>query len=95
MPSIWNVRIGSSAMASRRPSSGASWVELERGVGGWYHDGRYLWGGPGAPSRRIDGLRGSVFSKDDKTPVRSPHFRGEPGWSWVAGLAPADAAFGE
>jgi hypothetical protein len=72
-----------------------SWVELERGVGGWYDSGRYLWGGPGAPSKRIVGLRVSVFSKDEKTAVRSPHFRGEPGWSWVMGLAPADAAFGE
>ncbi len=32
----------------------------------------------------MDALRVSAFSRDDKTPIRSVHFRGEPGKSWIA-----------
>ena len=64
------------------------WETLESGVGGWYNTGRWLWGGPEQETLRIDGLRVSVFSKDDQTPLRSIHFRGEEGVSWIVALVP-------
>ncbi|MCC9609745.1 c-type cytochrome [Blastopirellula sp. JC732] len=71
--------------------SGGDWRLLDRGVGGWYDNGRYVWGAPGTAETSIDGFRVSLFSPDEKTPIRSVHFRGEEGVSWFVGSAPADA----
>lgn len=68
-----------------------NWQTLERGVGGWYDSGRYVWGWPGAVSVSIEALRVKVFSSNEKTPVRSVHFRGEQGFSWFAGSLPPEA----
>ncbi len=68
------------------------WVTHARGVGGWYDRGYYLWGGPGTEVLTADALRVSVFSPDDKTPIKSIHFRGEPGKSWIAAFCPPIAA---
>lgn len=62
---------------------GGQWQTLERGVGGWYDNGRFLWGGPAVRPLEFDAMRVSVFSKDDNTTIASIHFRGEPGISWV------------
>lgn len=71
---------------------GGKWVVHARGVGGWYDRGRYTWGGPGTESKVFDALRVSLFSKDDKTAVKSIHLRGEKGVSWiVADCLPIDA----
>lgn len=70
--------------------SGDSWRLLDRGVGGWYDNGRYVWGAPGTAETTIDGFRVSLFSPDEKTPIGSVHFRGEEGVSWFIGSAPAD-----
>ena len=68
------------------------WITHARGVGGWYDRGYYIWGGPGTEPVTMDVLRVSVFSRDDKTPIRSVHFRGEPGKSWIAAYCPPIAA---
>jgi inosine-uridine nucleoside N-ribohydrolase len=71
---------------------GGKWTTHARGKGGWYSAGRYVWGGAGTEPIALDGFRVSVFSKDDKTPVKSIHFRGEEGVSWVvASVPPIDA----
>ncbi|WDI40172.1 PVC-type heme-binding CxxCH protein [Bremerella sp. P1] len=62
-----------------------TWQTLERGQGGWYNKGRFVWGWPGAVSVPVEALRVKVFSPDEKTPIRSIHFRGEQGFSWFAG----------
>jgi len=68
------------------------WTTHARGKGGWYNKDRYVWGGPAARPLEMDAIRISVFSKDDKTPIKSIHFRGEKGISWVvADLPPIDA----
>jgi len=68
------------------------WMAHARGVGGWYNTGRYVWGGAKAAPITFDAIRVSVFSKDGETPIKSIHFRGEEGVSWiVAELAPIDA----
>lgn len=68
------------------------WVTHARGTGKWYDNGRYVWGGAQTKAVTLDALRVSVFSKDDKTPIKSIHFRGEEGVSWVvAHVAPIDA----
>ncbi len=68
------------------------WTTHARGIGDWYNTGRYVWGGPGTEPIRFDALRVSVFSKDEETPIKSIHFRGEEGLSWiVAHCAPIDA----
>ncbi len=68
------------------------WTTHARGVGGWYDRKRYVWGGREAEPIRFDALRVSLFSKDDRTPIKSIHFRGEEGISWiVASLSPIDA----
>lgn len=59
------------------------WTSHAAGVGGWYDRGRYVWGGPDAEPITLEAIRVSVFSKDEATPIRSVHFRGEPGRSWV------------
>lgn len=59
------------------------WNTHAHGVGGWYDRGHYVWGGPGTTPIRFDALRVSLFSKDDKTPLKSIHLRGEEGISWV------------
>jgi len=64
------------------------WETLDGGVGGWYNTGRWVWGGPEQQTLRIDALRVSVFSKDDQTPLKSIHFRGEEGVSWIVALVP-------
>ena len=68
------------------------WLPHARGVGGWYDRKRYTWGGPATNPVRFDAIRVSVFSKDSKTPIKSIHFRGEEGISWiVAHCPPIDA----
>ena len=59
------------------------WTELAQGVGGWYNNGRFEWGGAEQVPIAADAFRVSVFSKDDETPIKSIHFRGEEGVSWV------------
>ena len=66
------------------------WTTHARGVGGWYDRGHYTWGGPDTEPLTFDGLRGSVFSPDDKTPVRSIHFRGEAHRSWIVAFCPPE-----
>lgn len=67
---------------------GGKWGVHARGVGGWYDRGCYVWGGPGTPAITFDGLRVSVFSKDTRTRLKSVHFRGEPGLSWIVTYCP-------
>ncbi len=68
------------------------WITHARGKGGWYDRGRYVWGGASTEPLEMDALRVGVFSKDEKTPVKSIHFRGEEGISWVvAHVPPIDA----
>ena len=67
------------------------WIVLERGVGGWYNHGYYMRRGTGE-TWRFDALRVSVFSKDDKTPISSIHFRGEAGKSWLVAKVPPFSA---
>ncbi len=59
------------------------WTTHAAGVGGWYDRGRYTWGGPDVEPITLEAIRVGVFSKDDSTPIRSIHFRGEPGRSWI------------
>ena len=67
------------------------WKTHDSGVGGWYNSGRYVWGGPATEPITLDAIRVSVFSKDDATPIKSIHFRGEAGRSWlVARVTPDD-----
>ncbi len=70
---------------------GGQWQTLERGTGGWYDSGRFVWGWPGAVALPVEALRVRVFSPDEQTPVRSIHFRGEEGFSWFDGNLPAEA----
>ena len=71
---------------------GGKWVTHARGTGKWYDRGRYVWGGAQTQALTLDAIRVSVFSKDAQTPIRSIHFRGEQGISWVvAHVAPIDA----
>ncbi|MFO7897916.1 MAG: PKD domain-containing protein [Planctomycetota bacterium] len=65
------------------------WRTHARGVGGWYHGRRYRWGGADTEPIRIDGFRVCLFSRDNKTRLRSIHFRGEDELSWVVGYLPA------
>lgn len=60
-----------------------AWQEHARGVGGWYNNGHYVWHVPMKEGITFDAFRVALFSKDDKTPLNSVHFRGEPGTSWV------------
>jgi chitodextrinase len=69
-----------------------AWSTHARGVGDWYDRGQYLWGGAGVAPLRFDALRVSVFSKDDKTPIKSVHFRGEAGKSWLVAKIPPFSA---
>jgi len=72
-----------------------TWTTHARGLGGWYNHGRYIWGGLNTRPLRFDALRVSLFSADGKTPLKSIHFRGEEGSSWVvARLVPIDAWIG-
>jgi inosine-uridine nucleoside N-ribohydrolase len=64
------------------------WHVHDRGVGGWYHGGRYVWGGPGTALITLDAFRVSVFSKDARTRLRSIHFRGEDRFGWVVAVVP-------
>lgn len=66
------------------------WKVLDEGVGGWYDNGRYFWGWPGAVGLKVEGLRVRVFSPDDKSPIKSIHFRGEENFSWFVGNLPAE-----
>ncbi len=60
-----------------------NWTVHDRGVGGWYDHGRYIWGGDDQKPIRFDGMRVSLFSEDNKTPLKSIHFRGEDQVSWL------------
>ena len=72
--------------------SEGNWKTHASGIGGWYNTGKYLWGGPDAKPLVFDAIRVSLFSKDDKTSVKSIHLRGEEGISWiVAHCLPIDA----
>ena len=64
------------------------WRTHERGVGGWYDRGRYVWGGLGTKPIEFDALRVSVFSKDKQTTIKSIHFCGENGLSWLVAYCP-------
>jgi len=64
------------------------WITHERGKGGWYDSGRYEWGGPGTKLITMDAFRVSVFSSDNKTPLKSIHFRGEENVSWIVAKCP-------
>jgi len=64
------------------------WKTHARGVGGWYDRGRYVWGGPGTEAITFGALRVSTFSKDKQTSIKSIHFRGETGVSWVVAYCP-------
>ena len=64
------------------------WTTHAQGKRGWYNGGLYRWGGPGIEQVVFDAFRVSVFSKDDKTPIKSIYFRGEPGLSWVVSYRP-------
>jgi chitodextrinase/inosine-uridine nucleoside N-ribohydrolase len=64
------------------------WREHERGIGGWYDHGRYSWRSSGDVMIQFDAFRVSIFSKDEKTPLNSIHFRGEKGISWVLASVP-------
>ena len=67
------------------------WKTHASGVGDWYDSGRYVWGGPDTEPISLDAVRISVFSKDDTTPIKSIHFHGELGRSWiVAHVTPDD-----
>ena len=63
--------------------SDGKWLTHARDVGGWYDRGTYTWGGPATKSLRFDAIRVSVFSKDSKTPIKSIHFCGREGISWI------------
>lgn len=68
------------------------WTTHARGIGGWYNRGIYVWGGANQVPVEFDGLRVSLFSKDDQTRLRNIHFHGEERIAWlVARLAPLDA----
>ena len=66
------------------------WKTHASGTGGWYNCGRYIWGGPATEPISLDAIRVSVFSKDDATPIKSIHFRGESGRSWVVARVTQD-----
>ncbi|RCS46137.1 dehydrogenase [Bremerella cremea] len=66
------------------------WQTLEQGEGDWYNSGRYVWGWPGAVSISMEAFRVRIFSPDEKTPLRSIHFRGEEGFSWFVGNLPPE-----
>ena len=69
------------------------WKEFKRGVGGWYHAGVFRWGGPGTTPISLEGLRIRLFSSDEKSPLKSVHFRGVEKQSWVvANLPPLGAS---
>lgn len=69
---------------------------LDAGVGGWVSAGRFLWGGPANTPIQVRGVRVSLFSGPDGEPVKSLHFRGEPGVSWFMGEIPeAETLFSE
>jgi len=71
---------------------GGEWRVLARGQGGWYDRGRFVWDHRDGQPLRLDAIRVCLFSKDDRTPLASIHFRGEEGLSWVVALtAPLDA----
>jgi len=67
------------------------WEILERGIGDWFNNGRFVWGWPGTVPVAMEGLRVRIFSPDEKSPLRSIHFRGDLGFSWFAGELPAEA----
>ena len=67
-----------------------NWKTHAAGVGGWYDRGRYVWGGVDTEPVALDAIRVAVFSKDDATPLKSIHFRGEAGRSWVVAKVTAD-----
>jgi hypothetical protein len=67
-----------------------NWTTHAAGVGGWYDRGRYVWGGVASEPIALDAIRVSVFSKDDVTRLKSIHFRGEAGRSWVVARVTPD-----
>ena len=67
---------------------GDRWRVHARGVNGWYDGGRYVWGGPETESITFDALRVSTFSKNKQTSIKSIHYRGEEGISWVVAYCP-------
>ncbi len=72
--------------------SKGQWRVHARGVGGWYDRGQYFWGGRGQSPIQFDGLRVSLFSKDETTPLTNIHFRAQEHRTWmVVFLPPIDA----
>jgi hypothetical protein len=67
-----------------------NWKTHAAGVGGWYNSGRYVWGGVATQPIAFDAIRFRVFSKDDATPIKSIHFRGEAGRSWMVARVTSD-----
>lgn len=64
------------------------WITHARGIGGWYDGRRYTWGGPGTSPIQFDAIRVSLFSKDEKTSLKSILFRGEQRTSCVVAERP-------
>jgi hypothetical protein len=64
------------------------WRVHANGVGDWYDRGHYRWGGAQHEATRFDAIRVSLFSKDDQTPLKSIHFRGEENRSWIVAFVP-------
>jgi PKD repeat protein len=87
-----------SGVYDNQPQPKTAWkIELRRegqwhvhahGVGGWYDSGRYIWGGPETEVITFDALRVSTFSKDKQTTIKSIHYRGQEGISWVVAYCP-------
>jgi len=72
--------------------SNGTWRVHAEGVGGWYDRGQYFWGGRDQSPIQFDGLRVSLYSKDETTPLKNIHFRAQENRTWmVAFLPPIDA----
>ncbi len=99
----WNVPVTANCIAlsgayPNQPQPVTAWkIELRQdgvwkghaqGVGGWYNDGRYTWGGRAEKPVPFDAIRVCLFSKDEKTPLKSIHFRGEEAASWIVAWFP-------
>jgi hypothetical protein len=64
--------------------SNGQWRVQAEGVGGWYDRGQYFWGGRDQSPIQFDGLRVSLYSKDETTRLKNIHLaprRTGHGWS--------------
>lgn len=72
--------------------SNGQWRVHAQGVGGWYDRGQYFWGGRGQSPIQLDGLRVTLYSKDETMRLKNIHFRAQENRTWmVAFLPPLDA----